>query len=316
MNETKWNGQKISVPGMYSQVGISAYHGDICDGPSVSSGVLRTVWNESLAHAYVNSYMNPDRMSDDKPQFALGRLAHTLLMEGLNGFGDQYAVRPDHWKDWRTKDAQAWREEQIVQGKTVVSDSDIAIVTGMAKSLGANPIIKQGILDGRVERSLFWRDDETGIWCKSRPDTIPTDSGDYADLKTTAAVDDESIQRSIANYGYHMQGAMVAEGSRHVLGIEMESFTLVFVENKPPYSVRIVTIPMEDIDRGAHQNRWAIREFAKAVASGEWAGPGNGSTDAEIMGLPEWSRRRIDEKLAVVGALQEAERYAAGEHLK
>jgi hypothetical protein len=311
MNETKWDGEKIASPGLYTNIPMVAYHGALCVGPSVSSSTLRTTWAQSPAHAYQESYLNPDKEpdKDERPHFAFGRCAHKLLLEGREGFDQQFVVRPEVWTDWRTKDSKDWKAAQIAAGKTVITAGELQNIVGMAKSLATHPMVRQGILDGAVERSLVWRDEETGLWLKSRPDAIPLASGDFSDLKTTESVSDDAIERTLANYGYHQQGALVGEASAKVLQVEMASFTLIFVEKEPPHAVRIVTVPTEDLQRGAHQNRWAMREFAKALDRGIWPGPGGGATDAEFVGLPNWSRKKIDDRLERLVPLQEQEIY-------
>jgi hypothetical protein len=123
----------------------------------------------------------------------------------------------------------------LAAGLTIITDNELEAITGMARSLGAHPLVKAGILDGAVERSLIWKDAETGAWLKSRPDVIPNDSGDYADLKTTVSVATDALRRTIAEYHYAMQGALVGMASREVLKREMQTFTLVFVEKTPPF---------------------------------------------------------------------------------
>jgi hypothetical protein len=307
-----WNGEKISAPGMYTGVSMEAYHGDLCVGPSLSSGGMRTMWDKSPAHYFVGSYLNPNRVSNDKPEFAFGRAAHRLLIEGKEGFFDEYAIRPDEYPDYRSKAAQQWRDEQIAAKKTVLTPEDIHHISQMAQSLGAHPMVRAGLLDGMVERSLVWKDEKTGVWLKSRPDVIPGDCTDLADLKTTGSVDDDSIQRSITNFGYNVQAAVAVEGVKQIMNINVESFTLVFVEKTAPYSVRIVTIPVEDIERGISQMQWATWEFAKALKTGHWPGPGGGATDAEFVGMSQWARTMIDNRLAVLRPAQEYEAYEWG----
>lgn len=293
---------KINEPGVYA-LPIEVYHGQPTVGPSISSSGLRTIWSQSPAHYYVDSALNPKRAPQaDRPAFALGRLAHKLLLEGSDGLADEFVTRPEQWSDWRTKAAQEWRDGQIAAGKTVITDADLAAVTGMAESLARHPLIEAGILDGFVERSLLWKDAKTGVWLKSRPDVVPRASGLFSDLKTTASVSDNDLERSLSDYGYHMQAALVGMASEAVLGRPMEEFALVWVEKAPPHCVRVTVLTGEDLDRGRQQLRRAIDQFAECVATGEWPGPGGSRRDAEYLTLPPWAAKRIDERLEVIAA--------------
>ncbi len=293
---------KISEPGVYA-LPIEAYHGQPTVGPSISSSGLRTIWSQSPAHYFVDSALNPKRAPQpDRPAFALGRLAHKLLLEGSDGLADEFVTRPEQWSDWRTKAAQEWRDGQIAAGKTVITEADLAAVTGMAESLARHPLVEAGILDGFVERSLIWKDAKTGVWLKSRPDVVPRASGLFSDLKTTNSVADSDLERSLSDYGYHMQAALVGMASEAVLGRPMEEFALVWVEKEPPHCVRVTVLTGEDLDRGRQQLRRAIDQFAECIATGVWPGPGGDRRDAEYLTLPPWAAKRIDERLEVIAA--------------
>lgn len=306
-------GKKIAVDGVWDLT-MAQYHGDCCEAPSVSSSGLRTIWSESPAHYFETSPYNPHawetrivdgvemevrKDEDDRPHFSLGRAAHHLLFMGRKGFDAEFVTRPSKWKDWRTNDAKEWKADQLRAQKTIITDGELDQITGMARSLAAHPLVKAGILDGYVERSLIWKDAETGAWLKSRPDCIPNDSGDYADLKTTTSVETDALARTIASFSYPMQGALVGMASEAVLKRPMQTFTLVFVETKPPHCVRVVTLKPDDIDRGMKQVHVAAQAFADCVASGEWPGPGGVQQDAEYLDLPTWSRTSIDNRLAL-----------------
>lgn len=296
----KYTGQKISAPGMYDRVPMEAYHSDLCAGPSISSSGLRTIFNESPAHYWVSSYLNPERIvPKDTDAFILGRAAHHLLL-GEDDFSTLFICRPDQWDSWRTNDAKKWKAEQEQHGRTVLLPSQLDQIRGMAKSLAANGLIKYGILNGDIEQSLVWPDEETSTFLKARPDAIPNDSGDFADLKTCFSVSDDALRRTLAECSYHQQAALVAEGWRVVTGRPITSFSLVFVEKSPPYCSRVVTLKDCDLERGAKQNRLALRTFAQCLQSGEWPGPGR--ADAEFIELPEWAQTRIDAQLQFMGA--------------
>lgn len=293
---------KIKDPGVYA-LPIEVYHGQPTVGPSISSSGLRTIWAQSPAHYYVDSALNPKRVvKEDRPAFAVGRLAHKLLLEGSDGLADEFVTRPDCWSDWRTKDAKEWREAQIAAGKTVITEADLQAVTGMAESLARHPLVEAGVLDGFVERSLIWQDKETGVWLKSRPDVIPRASGLFSDLKTTTSVADDEMARSLASFGYHMQAALVGMASEAVLGRPMEDFALVWVEKAPPHCVRVTVLTGADLERGRMQLRRSIDQFAASVKTGEWPGPGGTRRDAEYLELPTWAAKRIDQQLEVAAA--------------
>lgn len=301
MKIIKWDRKPITQPGIYSGVPMDVYHGpNLCDGPSISSSGLRKLSNQSPAHYWVESPYNPDRIErEETASLTLGRAAHHLLL-GEDDFNTLYVVRPDKWDSWRTNDAKAWKAAQEAEGRTVLLSTQLEVIRGMARSLAAHPLIDAGILNGAIEQTIVWKCKDTGVWLKARPDAIPNDAGDFADLKTTTSVQTADLARTIAEYGYHQQAALIASGWHAITGKDVASFSFVFVESKPPFCTRIVTLKDADLARGERQNFVAVKAFAKCMETGEWPGPGG--ADAEYLELPTWAQTRIDNQLELAEA--------------
>ncbi len=297
----QWDGAPITTPGIYRDLPLPDYHrGDICDGPSVSSTSLRLMFDKSAKHCWARSPLNPRRIEEPESEyFILGRAAHHLICEQID-FAESFIVRPERlegekWNGNRIV-CQNWLKARKREGKTVLTPAQAETIKGMAISLGQFPLIQAGILNGLIERSLIWKDKETGLWLKSRPDAIPSDSGDYGDLKSTQSVLYHELQNALATYGYYQQAALVFEGAV-ALDLPAESFTLVWVETKSPFCVRAQQLKDEDIARGMKANRVAMRAFADCFNAGVWPGPGDDHEDAEYIDLPEWKRKQIDERI-------------------
>jgi len=303
-----WNGEPITRAGIYSGISLDAYHtATICDGPSLSSSGLRVFFLQSAAHFYSTWAGNPNRVEqEDKAHFIMGRAVHHLFL-GEKNFAKLFCIQPEEYPDkqtgvlkkwtYQSSYCQRWRDLQHRQALSILTQKDFDNIRGMSQSLAGHPIVNAGALNGQIERSVFWKDKETGLWLKSRPDAIPTTSMDFVDLKTTTSVLWPDIQRAIAENGYAQQGALVCEGAKRVLGIDRPTFTLVFIEKKPPWCVRVVTLKDNDLDRGAKANRYAIDGIARCMKAKRWPGPGGDREDAEHIELPGWAQSQIDDKL-------------------
>ncbi len=292
-------GEKITVPGAYRDVPIATYHsGHLCDGPSISSSGLRTIFAESPAHYWVNSPLNPRRADQkEKDHFSLGRAAHHLLL-GEADFAKHFVVRPEKWDSWRTNDAKTWREFQVGKGMTVLEPKHLELIEGMRDGLAENPLVRSGILNGHVEVTLATKDEETGIWLLARPDVIPADSGLFSDLKTAVSVDSDALWKSVSEYRYDMQGALVRRCAREAAGVEMEAFALVWAEKAPPFCTEVTELTLGEIEAAEDDNQVALRTFARCMETGRWPGPGGTQNDAVPVGLTDWARKRAERRRA------------------
>lgn len=293
-------GQKITRPGVYRDVPMAVYHSQCCDGPSISSSGVRMIEDpdSSLLHFYDQSEFNPDRPEEEpKHYFSLGRALHHLA-GGDGNFLDHFAVRPDEWDSWRTKDAKAWRARMELARRDVLVPADLDLIRGMAQRLGAHPTIQAGILTGLVEHSIFWKravrlpdGRVVTIWLKSRPDVLPIHSNMIVDLKTTADASPKAVRRSIGDFGYHIQLAMAQEGLLATTRRRMTDFVLVFIETKRPFAINHKPLSAVSIEMGRRQLKRGLTKFAQAIADNDW--PGYDDDEVEC-GLPDWYAKRLD----------------------
>lgn len=289
----KYTGGIISEPGVYSGVPMDAYHGQLTVGPSISSSGLRTIDSESPAHYYDRAYLNPDKEdADDNPAFVLGSAVHTLIMRE-DGFSEKYVVRPPQWTDWRKSEARGWRDAAIAEGFGVLVPSDLDTIKGIARQLSADPFVKEGGFDGLAEHSIIWKDMETGVWLKSRPDILNTGARVIVDLKTCASADGHSCRKSIAEYGYHVQLGLACEGLEVLTGEKFDDgCVLVFAEKKRPYGINVKPVAQSAIWAGRQIVRRAVRKFAECLDRGEWPGYADSGATAH---LPQWMEKQLEE---------------------
>ena len=309
MKTIRWDGNPISKPGLYQGISLASYHrGDICDGPSISSSGLRTIFTKSPAHFYAASPLNDDPdddVEDESESQALifGSAVHHLIL-GEDNFSGLYVMRPDKlngepWQGNKTI-CRDWLKAQAAEGRTVLTRNEMRAIRGMARSLAKDPLVQAGCLNGGVELSLFWKDKETGIWLKSRPDTIPYDSLDVVDLKTTTKFGDDLDRAIFTDFRYDIQGELVRWGMREVLGVEMASFTLIFVEKKQPHSVEAVTIGFDHLDSAGGDLRMALRAFKHCLGTGNWFGPAGTQMDARYAFRSQWAETRASYQRSVL----------------
>jgi hypothetical protein len=283
---------KIDKPGIYA-IAINDYHSDCCDGPSISSTGLRQIETQSPLHYWCGSPLNPNAAPrESKAAFDFGRAAHCLVL-GDPVFRKHFAVRPDKWADWLTAKSRAWRSARSDAGFTVITPDDLDAIRTMASSIDGDDLAAKLARAGDgIEKSLIWKDDATGVWLKSRPDIIIDSMPAIVDLKTTTSASDAALERVMADYGYHMQAALAAEGMKRVLGKDIgnDGAVLLFIEKAPPYAVNVKVIDAEALQFGWALCRRSLRTFKQCWDSGKWPGyRGNGGS----LSLPAWETKRL-----------------------
>lgn len=300
--DRKWAGSQIKLGGVYSGVPIETYHSDteLCDAFSISSSGLRAVLKRPSEYWGFSPY-NPNPFEKpEKDSLEFGKAAHMLLL-GEEGFKDRYVLRPEKYPDdkgnekaWNGNSTwcRNWLSDQKKVGRVVITETEIGHIRHIANSLQSKEAIRIGILNGRIERSMFCKHGD--IWLRARPDVVPNSSGDYVDLKTAASVDDESVSKAIYAHGYHVQAGLLRMIVREILGEDaFSSFTFVFVEKSPPYDVRVKQLKDEDIDLGEALARKAIATVKECLRRNEWPGYDGFDTAITYAEMPSWAKTRI-----------------------
>lgn len=305
MKVTRWNGEPIKEPGIYSGVPMASYHSaEICAGPSISSSGLRRIFTDCPMTYWIESDLNPKRLEpDEKEHFVVGRAAHHLVL-GEEHFRRYYVDRPEKlngtaWQGNRL-DCKEWLNHCRDQGLTVLTPGQIETIRGMAGLLPwqegledsglKNSALAADALGGLVEHTIIAQDRETGVYLKARPDAIPLDSTQFADFKTTQSVHWKALTRTLDDLRYDMQAVLASMCLEQAIGKPFDAFAFIFAMKKPPHAIEIAELTGDDLADAKLDVEAAIRTFARCIDTGRWPGPGGGRGDARYISRSKWSR--------------------------
>lgn len=281
----------ITKPGVYADIPIDAYHGQLTDTPSISSSGLRTIDSQSPRHWWIDSYLNPDReIKPPSPALIMGSAAHAIVL-GDEAFENRHVVSP--YADFRSKEAREWKAQAEAEGRYIIKAEQYDELLRMRAEFNAYPLAQAGVIEGEVERSLVWKDEETGVWLKARPDVLPR-AGFIVDYKTTISAHPRDLAKTVVDHGYHVQLALVREGLLALGVVEPKdvadlTFALVFQEKASPYAVNHIELDPDLIFRGAQIVRRAVTTFADCLDKGEWP---TYEAPTSPVGAPEWLEKR------------------------
>ncbi|NKU63862.1 recE [Rhodococcus hoagii] len=265
----------VDQEGVYDEIPDHVYHSD---KGSLSSSGARTLLNKTPAK-FRHDQDNPRESTD---YFDLGHAAHALVL----GYGAPIAEIEA--KDWRTKKAQEARDEARAEGKTPLLTADVQRVHAMAAKLREHPLADVLFSEGVPERSMYWRDPETDVWLRSRPDWLPDRPGRLlvTDYKTASTADPRKFEKSALDYGYHQQHAWYVDGIT-ALGVDEDpAFLFVVQEKEPPYLVSVCQLDEDAVELGRRRNREAIDLYAQCLETNTWPGFGY---EVHQISLPTWA---------------------------
>ena len=143
-------------------------------------------------------------------------------------------------------------------------------------------------IKGQTELSYFW-DDLGTIKGKCRPDWISDDGEIVVDLKTTTDASPRGFQKSIANWGYHLQLGWYLRGLQK-LGLDTYDFIFIAIEKTPPFCVGVYRADRDMINFAMKELDQLMPEIQTAMVSKEFP---DYTPEITSIGLPPWM---IDKK--------------------
>lgn len=320
----------VTEAGAY-RMSMGLYHSQrVCPGPSISSSGIRRLVNESPWHFWSQWEGNPDRYEDAEESAALtlGKAAHSVIL-GDEVFDEHFVYVPKDapsrptkaqiaaferdgkWSAAAEAGAKFWAEfDAKAAGRSLLSEAQVDTIMHMAENLRRCPEAVMALTGGMTEVSMIWQDEITGVWLKSRPDVIPDNGFDFADLKTFSPRS-KSIQRAvhqaITDHGYAMQMALGIMGAEAVFGTTAQECVLIMAQTTRPYTVTPVRLDEDAIYWGRVMVRKGIDLFARCLKEQHWPMPVEGIL---TYSLPESLLHRYGD-MQIKGELPNIERMVA-----
>jgi hypothetical protein len=263
---------------------------------SLSASGAWLLTEECAAKFLWRSPWNPLYVPETKSEFDIGLAAHLAVLEPQRQADSIVLIEAG---DYRTTKAREAREAARAAGKVPLLPYQFDIVRAIAGSIRAHPIASEAFLGGEAEITLIWRDSDTGIPCKARPDYLPAHGRWIVDLKTAASANPRTWRDQAYRLGYHARAAWYLDGTEAVLGQAPEEYWFVIVEKEPPYLVSVVSFADDALRWGRIANRKACERFAVSAIANDWPGYrelGQNHDRAFRIGLPPWAIYQLQDR--------------------
>lgn len=246
--------------------------------PALGSTSLKTLATRTPAH-WKHERENPVH----KDVFDLGTAIHSIVLEQ-----DESNIVEVDADSWRTKAAQAAKEEARAEGKVPLLTKDLELARAIGKSVMSHSLASSMLTGHIAERSVFWEED--GLELKCRPDAL--NHGLIADLKSIVTADPNTFGKTAADLGYFMSAAHYQDGMEQATGERMP-FLFILAEKSAPYPPAVVELDEEALEYGRRMNTRAKRIYRRCLDRDEW--PGYPETGR--ISLPGWAINRMDDLL-------------------
>ncbi|WP_050549044.1 PD-(D/E)XK nuclease-like domain-containing protein [Mycobacteroides abscessus] len=265
---------------MYSGIPDEVYH---ADRGSLSSSGARALLAPSCPEIFRHQQLEPPA---PKPQYDFGHVAHKFVLgegseiaeldpaiHGLNKDGSP-SKSPTSTAMWQEA-AEAARQ----RGQIPMHIAEVAKARAMAAKVREHPLAAALLADGTPELSGYWRDPETGVRLRFRPDWLPNPGRGrliVVDYKTATSAHPGHFARAAADYGYHQQVPWYLDGLAACDIADDAAFVFIVQSKTPPFPVSVIELKPDDIELGRRRNRKAIDLYAACAAHDHWPDYGQG----------------------------------------
>lgn len=237
----------------------------------VSSTMLKT-----LAHSPAHlRHMLDNPSAKDTDALRCGRAIHCAILDGPQEFVRQYRVKKK--ANWATVAGKSEKAAMLADRVTPLTVDEHAMVMGILRAFESHPEIMNMIDDNpQFEQTILWRDEETGLLCRAKPDVF---GGNFmVDLKSARDARPAKFNRQFFDLGYHIQAAHYAAAWKAITGWDTADdlyFVFFAAEKTPPFGNLLYHVPYEVTRYGMKERRELMLKYKDCVDKNEWPGYGH-----------------------------------------
>lgn len=281
---------------------------EVFDMPAASYHASPAVGHSALVKmmrspAHFKHYLESEHTPT--PAMEFGTALHLAVLEP-HLFAESYTVAPKF--DRRTNDgkaaAAAWDAEHL--GKKAITEEQMELLQNMRRAIDGHVRASAFVRDGKKEMSFFWKDAETGVDCKFRPDVLLLDGGELVnlsqalemgaeshiagqlDLKSTLDASKDAFRRQMAKLGYDVQAAYYSDPLSEFLQRDIP-FRFLAVETAAPHGVALYRAGDRTMRVGRSKYRAALQLLQWCKENDQWPSYQPFSEEDEI-DVPSYER--------------------------
>lgn len=253
------------------------------DLSGVSASGINRFRNDSPLHYWLESPFNSERKpTEETPALVMGRLAHAMALTP-ELVGKEFVIQPEINR--RTNEGKAEHAAFIESnaGTTIVTRDQWETCEKMRDALQAHSTIRQLLGQGSPEEPVTWRREDGPLLCKAKLDYVR--NGLVVDYKTTTSTRADKLSRTIAEYGYHRQGAWYIDAAEKHHGERPRGVVLIFQNKEVPDDIGIFALDSEALQLGEQQCARTYEDICKRMETMDWR---SHPPEIQDISLPGW----------------------------
>lgn len=178
-------------------------------------------------------------------------------------------------------------------GKDFITETTMQTLNEMKKALFDTPFVKL-LVQGEHEKSFFWKDEQTGVDCKCRPDSYGQMNNQYfaIDLKTTKNAETDAFMRDAIRLGYDIQASHYVEGLNKAYGKDFK-FLFIAQEKTAPYLANVLEADEYFLQSGKELRQMLLEQYVDCCNTGNWYGYMGKDGEINSLGVPSWIKNSM-----------------------
>lgn len=266
-------------PGIYYDVPEAIYHSDPCEVPSLSSSLARVITRESAQHAW---HLHP-RLGGKQRKAGKAALEGQILHAIALGQPLPGGLVIVECADFRAKSAREERDAVLAAGKTPMSRTEFDRLRTQARELKEQQerdaeFVRESmtasgaVYDGKPEVTIVWPEESFygTVLCRARLDRLDLERVIIHDLKRVDSAAPDNVEKKVALWGYHIQGAAYMRALSYHFPACEPRFLLHFVEGAPVYGYTPTELDQSYLQIGDALWLRAVEAFGRGIHRGEW----------------------------------------------
>ena len=231
------------------------------DRPEWSYSQMKVILDSGIDYAVAKK--NGLLPAPESKSIDIGSLVHQFVLGGE----EKYVV--SQYDNFRTKEAQEWKKQQIEAGKIILTPAEELMIGDIANNIKNHPYSKEYIFGNGVQHEVEMSAELAGVAVRGKADALKISKGrdhiTVVDLKTTAKFD--SFKYLVFRNHYDLQCATYSVISAATQGRNLQAdmdfvdYVFCVAETIPPYRVQYMSVNQEFINHGIDKLNKCLQEI-------------------------------------------------------